>query len=261
MKKNYYQILGLNPSATKQEIKNAYRLYATKLHPDKQSGDQFFEERFKEIKEAYDILIDDKKRLNYDKQFNHSESSYKWTRNYQYEEELRKREEDIKRKESEQVKEDIEQQKEKRLRKEKNLKSTIFYKDSTIEINGLSISFPNDTRLNIFDFDSVTYIKEKKERTKIGKLLFVAYWFIIIGIATIAFYIGIVLIIIGLILITVAVFKGSFRIFNDVISVGIYRIKLIGTYSQHDIIVRGNKRKVKKIVHAISSSIQNYYAT
>ncbi len=69
MLKNYYQILDLDRYATKEEIKKAYHLYAIKFHPDKQDGDKFFEERFKEVKGAYDILIDAHKREKYDSQF------------------------------------------------------------------------------------------------------------------------------------------------------------------------------------------------
>ena len=57
MKKNYYQILGLEKGCTKEEIKSAYKLYTKKFHPDKQKGDPFFEERFREIKEAYEYLV------------------------------------------------------------------------------------------------------------------------------------------------------------------------------------------------------------
>lgn len=56
--KEYYKILGLNENASIEEIKKAYRLYASKYHPDKHSGDKFFEERFKEIKDAYEYLIE-----------------------------------------------------------------------------------------------------------------------------------------------------------------------------------------------------------
>ncbi|MBW6459927.1 MAG: DnaJ domain-containing protein [Bacteroidales bacterium] len=59
-------MLGLESNASKDEIKKAYRIYAKKIHPDKQNGDKFFEERFKEILEAYEILSEDSKRANYD---------------------------------------------------------------------------------------------------------------------------------------------------------------------------------------------------
>jgi len=64
--KNYYQILGLDRDATVEDIRKAYRTYAAKFHPDKHEGDPFFEERFKEVKEAYEILSDTEKRWRYD---------------------------------------------------------------------------------------------------------------------------------------------------------------------------------------------------
>lgn len=64
--KDYYQILGLPQDATLEEIRKAYRTYASKLHPDKHDGDTFFEERFKEVKEAYDTLSDNESRWRYD---------------------------------------------------------------------------------------------------------------------------------------------------------------------------------------------------
>ncbi|MEO5570471.1 MAG: DnaJ domain-containing protein [Bacteroidia bacterium] len=64
--KDYYYILGLNSNATKDEIKKAYRKLSLKFHPDVNSGDRFFEERFKEILEANEILSDDVKRQQYD---------------------------------------------------------------------------------------------------------------------------------------------------------------------------------------------------
>tara|TARA_A100001037_G_scaffold290408_1_gene303211 strand:+ start:7997 stop:8824 length:828 start_codon:yes stop_codon:yes gene_type:complete len=59
---NYYDILGVNKSASDSEIKKAYRKLAMKHHPDK-NGD---EEKFKQISEAYEVLGDKKKRQNYD---------------------------------------------------------------------------------------------------------------------------------------------------------------------------------------------------
>ena len=48
------------------DIRKAYRTYAAKFHPDKHEGDPFFEERFKDVKEAYEILSDTEKRWKYD---------------------------------------------------------------------------------------------------------------------------------------------------------------------------------------------------
>ena len=62
---NFYEILQIPPTATKQEIKKAYHKLAIQYHPDKYSGSNA-EEKFLEIKTAYDILYDDEKRQQYD---------------------------------------------------------------------------------------------------------------------------------------------------------------------------------------------------
>lgn len=63
MQKDYYDILGVQKDAPKDEIKKAFRKLAHKYHPDKKGGD---EKKFKEVNEAYSILSDDKKRAEYD---------------------------------------------------------------------------------------------------------------------------------------------------------------------------------------------------
>ncbi len=63
MPKNYYDILGVNKGASKDEIKKAFRKLAHQYHPDKKDGD---EGKFKEVNEAYTVLSDDNKRAQYD---------------------------------------------------------------------------------------------------------------------------------------------------------------------------------------------------
>jgi molecular chaperone DnaJ len=66
MSKNYYEILGVEKTATLDEIKKAYRKLAMQYHPDKAGEDKESEERFKQVAEAYEVLADDEKRKNYD---------------------------------------------------------------------------------------------------------------------------------------------------------------------------------------------------
>ena len=69
-KRDFYEILGVSKSASKEEIKKAYRKLAIKYHPDKNPDDKQAEESFKEAAEAYEILSDPNKRARYD-QFGH----------------------------------------------------------------------------------------------------------------------------------------------------------------------------------------------
>jgi curved DNA-binding protein len=64
--KDYYKILGVEKSATKEEISKAFRKLALKYHPDKNPNDKAAEEKFKEITEAHEVLSDPEKRKKYD---------------------------------------------------------------------------------------------------------------------------------------------------------------------------------------------------
>ena len=70
-KRDYYEVLGVERSASADEIKKAYRKAALKYHPDKNPGDKEAEEKFKEAAEAYDVLSNEEKRHRYD-QFGHA---------------------------------------------------------------------------------------------------------------------------------------------------------------------------------------------
>lgn len=65
-KRDYYEVLGVEKTASADEIKKAFRKLALKYHPDKNPGDKEAEEKFKEVAEAYNVLRDTEKRKQYD---------------------------------------------------------------------------------------------------------------------------------------------------------------------------------------------------
>ena len=65
-KRDYYEVLGVDKSASADDIKKAYRKLAMKYHPDRNPGDKTAEEKFKEIGEAYEVLSDADKKAKYD---------------------------------------------------------------------------------------------------------------------------------------------------------------------------------------------------
>ena len=64
--KDHYKILGIAHTASEKEIKSAYRSLARKYHPDVNQGNKDFEEKFKEVTEAYSFLSDEKQRYLFD---------------------------------------------------------------------------------------------------------------------------------------------------------------------------------------------------
>lgn len=70
-KRDYYEVLGLEKSASDEEIKKSYRKLAKQYHPDLHPGDKECEEKFKEIGEAYEVLSDPDKKAKYD-QYGHA---------------------------------------------------------------------------------------------------------------------------------------------------------------------------------------------
>lgn len=70
-KRDYYEVLSVTREATEVEIKRSYRKFAVQFHPDKNPDDAHAEEKFKELGEAYDVLMDENKRAAYDR-FGHA---------------------------------------------------------------------------------------------------------------------------------------------------------------------------------------------
>ncbi len=80
-KRDYYEVLGVGRDASSEEIKRVYRKLAVKYHPDKNPGDSGAEEKFKELGEAYEVLMDENKRAAYDQFGRVRDGGRRWWRN------------------------------------------------------------------------------------------------------------------------------------------------------------------------------------
>lgn len=213
--KNYYQILGLDSNASKVDIKKAYRTYATKFHPDKQNGDKFFEERFKEILEAYEILSDDSKRANYDANRTCNNSKGASTNNRQS---YSKSESDLNRER---------EQKEKL----KERRTKIYYTSKDLSVNGMYV-YKDGTSYLLDNYDSAALRKDDN-----SNFVFVGIVLIIVGILTIAFFIGAILLVWGI--------YGLF--YKE------YFVVLVNEYGDIPLI-KGRKHKMKRITNKINQA-------
>ncbi|MGI1896093.1 DnaJ domain-containing protein, partial [Vibrio campbellii] len=70
-KRDFYEVLGVGRDASERDIKKAYKRLAMKFHPDRNQGDESAADKFKEVKEAYEILTDPQKKAAYD-QYGHA---------------------------------------------------------------------------------------------------------------------------------------------------------------------------------------------
>src|SRR5579863_9516113 len=70
-KRDFYELLGVQRTASAEDIKKAYRKLAMQYHPDRNAGDKAAEQKFKDISEAYEVLKDDQRRAAYDR-FGHA---------------------------------------------------------------------------------------------------------------------------------------------------------------------------------------------
>lgn len=218
--KNYYQILGLEKNASKDEIKKAFRLYATKYHPDKQSGDKFFEERFKEIYSAYETLSDDIKRRQYDISFSRSSTENKSDSNYndllEKERELLFKEQELKRKEAEVNSKKYHIEQSERLKKEYELSKIIYYKDFQIIVSGVNLQIDSKKYSfdDYFDVKSQKIDRSKNQSSKKSEFIYgLAVISIMVGLFTLGIAIGVFLIIFGFLLLMVGLFSNVFRFF------------------------------------------------
>jgi tetratricopeptide (TPR) repeat protein len=179
--KDYYYILGIGANASLEELKRAYRKLSVKFHPDKNDGDKFFEDRFKEILEAYETLSDPDKKNRYDFKYNsnnkggHDFGAFEQSFKQRYEEELRKQEREFKRKSEEyerkikeiNLQEDYLKKTVNKLEKEdfqKSLKKILKFLIIGLSIIALPVAY--------FYYENMKKLEKSAELLKLGKEMY-----------------------------------------------------------------------------------------
>ena len=145
--KDFYYILGVSRNASQEEIKKAHRKLSQKFHPDKNSGDKFFEDRFKEIQEAYEVLSNQAKKLIYDHNLNDEQTRNHYQANK--EDELRRKEEELKRREND-LRRKSEESKNKQTSYSKENTSNSSYKSANFNPNPIHVQKNNTHKSNKF---------------------------------------------------------------------------------------------------------------
>ena len=172
--KDFYYILGIETIATEQEIKTAYRKLSLKFHPDKNSCDNYFEERFKQIQEAYETLSNSNKRILYDSQLNRYKSgngnpellkTYEQELKRKYEEELRKKEEEIKQRYQTSAQREAEEAE--RKRKENELKKQAEQKRIAEELQALTDNLTQKESVAVTLQREITALKNRISELKL----------------------------------------------------------------------------------------------
>lgn len=199
MQKNYYQVLGLDSSATEEDIKNAYRLFVKKFHPDKQNGDKFFEDRFKEVREAYEYLLNPSayKYTSQERKKTYKDTSIE-IENYLLKEKLKKEnllretlELEIKKLKKEQETAKLQDKLKIKEEEYNTLENTIFLKKGNTVVNGNTITVDKLVipLKDITNIELITHSNKNKRRF--------GYFLIVFGLFTLTILIGFVIIYFG----------------------------------------------------------------